>query len=88
MKQFTGPYSNIVSHRYRGWLRNGYFAWVSLAVSIAAMLLLKRFSQIDVPILLIWLAIAVLVKGGYQNRALPSMYKLRGGLPKEAIRYS
>jgi polyferredoxin len=43
------------------WLRNGYFSWISLIVSIAALLLLKRFLYIDLPILPIWLAIAIII---------------------------
>jgi ferredoxin-type protein NapH len=43
------------------WLRSGYFSWVSLVVSIAALLLLKRFLHIDLPILPIWLAIAIII---------------------------
>jgi len=43
------------------WLRSGYFSWISLIVSIAALLLLKRFLHIDLPILPIWLAIAIII---------------------------
>ena len=57
---------NIQTQKTPRWLRDGYFAWISLAVSIAAMLLLKRFFQIEVPILLIWLVIAVLVTLRYK----------------------
>lgn len=57
---------NIQTQKTPKWLRSGYFSWIALAVSIAAMLLLKRFFQIDVPILLIWLAIAVLVTLRYK----------------------
>lgn len=43
------------------WLKRGYFSWISLIVSIAALLLLKRFLHIDLPILPIWLAIAIII---------------------------
>jgi ferredoxin-type protein NapH len=43
------------------WLGKGYFAWIALIVSVAAMLLSKRFLHVNIPILLIWLALAVLV---------------------------
>jgi len=43
------------------WLRSGYFSWISLIVSIAALLLLKRFLHIDLPILPIWLTIAIII---------------------------
>lgn len=48
------------------WLGNGYISWITLALSIAAMLLFKRFLHINLPILLIWLAIAVLVTLRYR----------------------
>lgn len=48
------------------WLKNGYFSWVTLIVSIAAMLLVKRFLHINLPILPIWLAITVLVTLRYR----------------------
>ncbi|MGI6499192.1 MAG: 4Fe-4S binding protein [Oscillospiraceae bacterium] len=57
---------NIQTQKTPKWLRNGYFAWIVLALSIAAMLLLQRFFKINLPILLIWLAIAVLVTLRYR----------------------
>ncbi len=48
------------------WLMNGYFAWIALLGSIAAMLLSKRFFQINLPILPIWLGIAFLVTLRYR----------------------
>ena len=48
------------------WLKNGYFSWIALAVSIAAMLLSKRFLHINLPVLLIWVAVSVLVSLRYR----------------------
>ena len=48
------------------WLGKGYFAWIALIVSVAAMLLSKRFLHVNIPILLIWLALAVLVTLRYR----------------------
>ncbi|MDX9872161.1 MAG: 4Fe-4S binding protein [Clostridia bacterium] len=48
------------------WLGNGYFSWIALIASIAAMLLSKRFLHINLPVLPIWLAIAVLVTLRYR----------------------
>lgn len=48
------------------WLKNGYFAWIALAVSAASMLLLKRFLHIDLPILPIWIAIAAVTTPFYK----------------------
>lgn len=43
------------------WLKNGFFSWVSLSVSIAATLVLKRLLHVDLPILPIWLMIAIIL---------------------------
>lgn len=48
------------------WLINGYFTWIALVVSIATMLLLKKFAHINIPILPIWLAIAVFITLRYR----------------------
>lgn len=56
----------IQSNKTPKWLKNGYFGWVALVVSLAAMLLIKKFLEINLPILLIWLAIAVLVTLRYR----------------------
>lgn len=48
------------------WLKNGYFTWISLIISIAAMLLSKRFLQINLPILPIWLFLSLLVTLRYK----------------------
>lgn len=56
----------IQTHKMPKWLGKGYFAWIALIVSVAAMLLSKRFLQINIPILLIWVALAVLVTLRYR----------------------
>lgn len=43
------------------WLESGYLPWIALGVSAAAMLVMKRFLHIDLPVLPIWLAIAIVV---------------------------
>lgn len=57
---------NIQTKKTPKWLTNGHFAWFAPIVSIAAMLLSKRLLKINLPILLIWLAIAVLVTLRYR----------------------
>ena len=52
---------DLQTKRTPRWLRRGYFAWVALVVSIAAMLLSKRFFHVDLPVLPFWLVIAVLL---------------------------
>lgn len=49
------------------WLKNGYFSWITLTGSIASMLLFKRFLHINLPILPIWLVIAILVTLRYRS---------------------
>ena len=49
------------------WLKNGYFAWTMLIVSIATMLLSKRLLHINLPILPFWLVISVLVTLRYKS---------------------
>lgn len=41
------------------WLASGYFAWVALVASVAVVIGAQRILQRSIPILLIWLAIAV-----------------------------
>lgn len=48
------------------WLRSGKFAWVALAISIIAMLLFKKIWHVNLPILLIWLVISVLITLRYK----------------------
>lgn len=48
------------------WLKNGYFAWIALVVSVAVMLVFKKVLHIDVPILPFWLAVAVLITLRYK----------------------
>lgn len=48
------------------WLENDYFAWIALAVSIAAVLFLKKFLQISFPVLSIWLVISILITLRYR----------------------
>jgi polyferredoxin len=73
---------NIQTQKTPKWVQSGYFPWISLAVSIAAMLLLKRFFQIDVPILLIWLAFAVLVTLRYRPSVFHNLICPFGALQK------
>ena len=54
------------SKKTPSWLAPGYFAWATLIVSIAAMLLSKRFLHANLPMLLIWLVLAVLITFRYR----------------------
>lgn len=48
------------------WLEKGILPWVFLGVSIVAMILSKKMLHIELPLLLIWLAISVLVTLRYK----------------------
>lgn len=49
------------------WLKNGYFSWITFIISVAAMLLSKRFLHINLPVLPIWLVLAILVTLRYRS---------------------
>lgn len=48
------------------WLEKGIFPWIFLGISIVAMLLIKRMLHINLPILLIWAAISMLITLRYR----------------------
>jgi ferredoxin-type protein NapH len=64
------------------WLQSGYFSWVFLFVSIAAMLISKRLLRIDLPILLLWVIIAVLVALRYRPVVFHNLICPFGALQK------
>lgn len=43
------------------WLKSGWFSWVMLVVSVLVMIISRRFLKINLPILLIWLVVSVLL---------------------------
>jgi ferredoxin-type protein NapH len=48
------------------WLSSGVVAWVGLILSVAVMIYAKRVLKRDIPILLFWIALAVLVTLRYR----------------------
>ena len=64
------------------WLQNGYFAWIFLLISVAAMLLSKRLLRIDLPILPIWVIISVLVALRYRPAVFHNLICPFGALQK------
>ena len=48
------------------WLKNGYFTWITLGISVAVMLLSKRLLHIDLPILPFWLVMSILITLRYK----------------------
>lgn len=64
------------------WLKNGYFTWISLIVSIVAMLASKKVLQIDLPILPLWMLLAVLVALRYKPAVFHKLLCPFGALQK------
>ncbi len=73
---------NIQTGNTPKWLRNGYFAWITLVVSIVSMLALKRFLHINLPILLIWVIFAVLLTLRYKPAVFHNLICPFGALQK------
>ena len=48
------------------WLKNGYFPWIALVISVAAMLYAKIIVHISLPILPLWLLISVVITLRYK----------------------
>lgn len=42
-------------------LKNGYFSWITLVISIAVMLMAKSLLHVDLPVLPFWMVISILV---------------------------
>ncbi|HZK02575.1 MAG TPA: 4Fe-4S binding protein [Anaerovoracaceae bacterium] len=52
---------NLRKYKPPKWLASGKFPWVALVVSVAGMILAKRLLNKNIPVLLIWLGISVLM---------------------------
>ena len=70
------------------WLKNGYFTWIALVVSIAVMLLSKRLFQINLPILPFWLAVSVIVTLRYKPVVFHNLICPFGALQRTFGRFS
>jgi len=70
------------------WLKNGYFAWVTLVVSVAVMLLSRRLLHIDLPVLPFWLAVSVLVTLRYKPEVFHNLICPFGALQKAFGRFA
>lgn len=56
----------IQTDKTPNWLASGYLGWLFLVISIALMIISKKIIHKNIPILLIWLGIAVLVTLRYK----------------------
>ncbi len=70
------------------WLKNGYFTWITLGVSVAVMLLSKRLLHIDLPILPFWLVVSVLVTLRYKPAVFHNILCPFGALQRTFGRFA
>lgn len=64
------------------WLKKGYIPWIALGLSIAVMILSKRLLHLDLPIMLFWLVISVLVTLRYKPEVFHNLICPFGALQK------
>ena len=57
---------NLQTDKSPKWLRSGKFAWFALVGSVVIMLLAQKLLHKNIPILLIWLAVSVLITLRYK----------------------
>lgn len=70
------------------WLKNGYFAWITLIISVAIMLLSKRILHANLPILPFLLVISVLVTLRYKPEVFHNLICPFGALQRTFGRFS
>src|SRR5574344_1926635 len=70
------------------WLKNGYFTWITLGISVAVMLLSKRLLHIDLPILPFWLVISVLITLRYKPKVFHNLICPFGALQRTFGRFA
>jgi ferredoxin-type protein NapH len=70
------------------WLKNGYFTWITLGISVAVMLLSKRLLHIDLPILPFWLVVSVLVTLRYKPEVFHNLICPFGALQRTFSRFA
>lgn len=68
------------------WLRSGKIAWAGLGASVLLTLILKRAARIDLPVLLIWLVLSILVTLRYKPAVFHNLLCPFGPLQKIAGR--
>lgn len=70
------------------WLKNGYFAWITLIISIAAMLLSKGFLHANLPILPFWLVMSILITLRYKPAVFHNLICPFGALQRTFGRFA
>ncbi|QAT60995.1 4Fe-4S binding protein [Acidilutibacter cellobiosedens] len=70
------------------WLRSGKFAWFALIGSIAVMLLAKKVLHKNIPILLIWLVVSILITLRYKPAVFHNLICPFGAIQKVFGRFA
>ena len=70
------------------WLKNGYFTWITLGISIAVMLLSKRLLHVDLPILPFWLVMSILITLRYKPAVFHNLICPFGALQRSFSRFA
>ncbi|WP_420885258.1 4Fe-4S binding protein [Candidatus Soleaferrea massiliensis] len=70
------------------WLKSGIFAWIFLIVSVVAMLLSKKLLHTNLPILLIWLVVSMLITLRYRPAVFHNLICPFGVLQRVAGKFS
>ena len=70
------------------WLTNGIFAWIFLVISIAVMIVSKKMLHKNIPLLLIWLVISVLVTLRFKPMVFHNLICPFGALQKTFGRFA
>lgn len=70
------------------WLKSGYFSWIMLFVSVAVMILSKRFLPVNIPVLPFWAVVSVLVTLRYKPAVFHNFICPFGVLQKTFGRFS
>ncbi|MDD2393918.1 MAG: 4Fe-4S binding protein [Eubacteriales bacterium] len=79
---------NIQTGRRPRWLKNGIFAWIALGVTAVFMIVSKRLFKIDLPIMLVWLALSVLVTLRYKPEVFHNLICPFGALQRTFGRFA
>ena len=70
------------------WLKSGYFTWISLVVSIVAMMVSKKVLHRDLPVLPFWVVLSVLVTLRYKPEVFHNLICPFGALQKVFGRFA
>ena len=70
------------------WLKNGYFTWITLGISVAVMLLSKRLLHVDLPILPFWLVMSILITLRYKPAVFQNLICPFGALQRSFGRFA